>query len=187
MSYHPRVPDIGWDADAFEVFYRQHIEAVRRFVARRVSDPQVAADVTADIFVAAIESASSYRSDRGTPVAWLYGIARHVVAGETRRRMREGRAVRRFSGRRLLDGDAQARIEDRIDAERDARRLYRAMAEMSGKDRALLELVALDGLPVSEAAAVLGLKPAAARVRLHRARQRIQAKIPHADLQEAQS
>ena len=27
---------VGFDADAFEAFYREHVEAVGRFVARRV-------------------------------------------------------------------------------------------------------------------------------------------------------
>src|SRR5206468_1886418 len=39
-----------------------------------------AADLTADVFVAVIESAGSYRRSRGEPVAWLFGIARNVVA-----------------------------------------------------------------------------------------------------------
>ena len=40
-------------------------------------------------------------------------------------------------------------------------------------DRALIELVALDGLSVADAAQVLGVKPGTARVRLHRARRQI--------------
>src|SRR5580704_2154869 len=48
---------IGCDPELFEAFYREHVEAVQRFVARRVGDRELAADLTADIFVAAIESA----------------------------------------------------------------------------------------------------------------------------------
>jgi DNA-directed RNA polymerase specialized sigma24 family protein len=71
---------ISHDPGAFEAFYRAHVEAVQRFVARRIDDP--------------------------------------YLAGE----------------------------------------------------RAVLELVALDELSVTQAAAVLGLRPVTARVRLHRAR-----------------
>jgi RNA polymerase sigma-70 factor (ECF subfamily) len=49
---------IDRDPDAFEAFYRAHIELVRRFVARRVSDPHLAADLTADVFLAAIDAAA---------------------------------------------------------------------------------------------------------------------------------
>jgi DNA-directed RNA polymerase specialized sigma24 family protein len=85
--------EITSDPDALERFYRQHVEAVQRFVARRVDDPYLAADLTADVFVAAIESAGSYRRSRGEPVAWLYGIARNVVAGDRRRKAKELRTA----------------------------------------------------------------------------------------------
>jgi RNA polymerase sigma factor (sigma-70 family) len=117
------------------------------------------------------------------------GIARNVVAGELRRRQRELHAVRRISGRRLLDDDSAARIVERIDAERETRRLYAALDRLSGRDRALMELVAVDGLPVNEAAAVLGVKPATARVRLHRSRrlvhEHLSRPVPAARTEEA--
>ena len=53
MASHPP-PDVGsiaTDPDAFEVFYREHLETVQRFVARRVADPQLAADLTAEVFL----------------------------------------------------------------------------------------------------------------------------------------
>jgi RNA polymerase sigma factor (sigma-70 family) len=150
---------------------------VRRFVARRVADPHIAADLTAEIFLAAVDSASSYRPDRGVPAAWLIGVAHHVVATEFRRQSRDRAVVSRISGRRLLDADSLARIEERIDAERQARKLYEALASLPHRDRALMELVALDGLSITEAAAVLGVKPGTARVRLHRSRARLHAQL----------
>jgi RNA polymerase sigma factor (sigma-70 family) len=173
----PHVGSIATDPDAFEVFYREHLEAVQRFVARRVAHPYLAADLTADVFLAAVDSAASYRPDRGTPGSWLFGIARHVLATEFRRQSRDRDALRRISGRRVLDADSIARIEERIDAERGARNLYHALASLPRRDRALMELVAVDGLSVAEAAAVLGVKPGTARVRLHRSRKRVQAQL----------
>lgn len=161
---------IGTDPDAFEQFYRANVRAVERFVARRVSNPHAAADLTADIFVAAIESAAHYDASRGTPVGWLYGIARNVVAQWQRSSARERRAAARVSGRALLDEDSLRRVEERLDAELGARQLYVGMARLSDGERAVLELVALDGLTVADAAKVLGVQPVTARVRLHRAR-----------------
>ena len=172
------VGSIAADADAFEAFYREHLETVRRFVARRVSDPHLAADLTAEIFLAAVDSAASYRPDRGVPAAWLIGVSRHVIANEFRRQSRDRAVASRISGRRLLDTDSLVRIEERIDAERQARQLYEALASLPDRDRALMELVALDGLSITEAAAVLGVKPGTARVRLHRSRARIQTQFP---------
>ena len=166
---------IGHEPDAFEAFYRDHVDDVQRFVARRVDDPHLAADLTADVFLAAIDGAHTYLPTRGPVIAWLYGVGRNTIAAEVRRRSRELHAVRRISGHRLLDPASLARIEERIDAERESRRLYRALAELSDDDRTLLELVALDGLSVADAARSLGVKPATARVRLHRSRARLTA------------
>jgi RNA polymerase sigma-70 factor (ECF subfamily) len=169
---------IGTDPDALEAFYREHVEAVQRFVARRVSDPHLAADLTADVFLAAIDSAAGYRSDLGPPRAWLFGVARNVLAMHVRRGIREARAVGRLHGRRLLDPDSVQRIVERIDAERDARELLAALDDLEDGQRAVVELVAVDGLTPAEAAAVLGVTPVAVRVRLHRARRRLVAFRP---------
>ncbi len=168
---------IAREPDALEAFYRDHVEVVQRFVARRVSDPHLAADLTADVFLAAVDSAATYDGSRGPVVAWLYGVGRNAIAADARRRARELHAVRRVEGRRLVDGAALARIEERLDAERESRRLHRAIAELPEDDRALLELVSLDGLSIADAARVLGVKPATARVRLHRSRARVTARL----------
>ncbi|WUH97912.1 sigma-70 family RNA polymerase sigma factor [Spirillospora sp. NBC_00431] len=165
---------IGHDSDAFEEFYRRHIETVGRFVARRVSDPHTAADLTADIFLAVIDSAHTFNPSAGTEVGWLYGVARNVLAGERRRAARERRAAAGWvAGHRLLDTDDIARLEERIDAEGAARRAYEALAALPKGTRAVLELIVVDGLTVTEAAAALGIRPVTARVRLHRARKLI--------------
>lgn len=165
------------DADAFERFYRRHVEDVQRFVARRVDDPYLAADLTADVFVAAIESAPSYRRGRGSPAAWLFGIARNVVSGEYRRHANERRLASRVRGRDLVDEDDLAGLHERIDAEASARALYRELAHLPAGERAVLELVVLDGLTVGEAARALNVRPVAARVRLHRARRALRERL----------
>ncbi len=100
------------------------------------------------------------------------------MAAEFRRQVRQQRLQRRISGRRLLDADSLSRIEERIDAERKTRSLYAALSVLNERDRALIELVAVDGLSVTEAAAVLGVKPGTARVRLHRSRRLVQSQLP---------
>ncbi|WP_405088524.1 RNA polymerase sigma factor [Microbispora sp. NBC_01389] len=166
--------DFARDPDAFETFYRRHVDAVTRFLARRAADPHLVADLTAEVFLAVLDSAHTYRPDRGSEIAWLYGVARNTVLAQRRRTARELRATSRIAGRRLLDADDIARLEERVDAESPARLALEAMADLPDGDRALLELVAVDGLSPAEAAAALGIGPGAARVRLHRARRRIQ-------------
>jgi RNA polymerase sigma factor (sigma-70 family) len=164
------LPKIAHEPEAFDAFYREHIEAVQRFVARRVGDPHSAADLTAETFLTAIHAAPTYRASRGEPRAWLFGIALNVVYAEHRRAGRERRANARIEGRRLLDADDVARIQERIDAERQSRLLYAALEGLPEGEREVFELHALDDLSPREAAAVLGIHPVTARVRLHRAR-----------------
>lgn len=168
---------IGADPEAFENFYREHVATVQRFVARRVDTAESVADLTADIFLAAIEASHTYRSDRGAPAAWLFGIARNVVATEHRRRGRELGALSRFAARRHLDDESTARIVEQIDAERETRRLYDSIAALPESERALLELIAVDGLTVADAARSLGIRPATARVRLHRTRRTLHTQL----------
>ena len=174
--------EIASDPKAFERFYREHVEAVQRFVARRVHDPYLAADLTADVFVAAIESAGSYRRTRGEPVAWLFGIAHNVVAGDRRRKAKELRLAARVRGRELVDEDDLAALHERIDSESSARELYSELIRLPAGERAVLELVALDGLSAGEAGQALGIGAVAARVRLHRARRRLQSRADPLDL-----
>ncbi|MEV0648074.1 sigma-70 family RNA polymerase sigma factor [Phytomonospora sp. NPDC050363] len=176
MSYSAPVDSttrIGTDPAAFESFYRAHVTAVQRFVARRVAEPFLAGDLVAEVFLAAIGSAKSYRPSRGTPRNWLYGVARNVIGAEMKRQARSLAGASRAFGMRRLDSDDLARAEERIDAEARGRELYRAMDGLPRGERAVLELVALEGLDVAEAAQVLGIRPGTARVRLHRARRRL--------------
>ncbi|WP_424536299.1 RNA polymerase sigma factor [Sphaerisporangium viridialbum] len=170
----PGLAEIADDPDAFEAFYRRHFDEVTRFLARRVGDPHTVADLVAEVFLAVLDSAHTYRPGRGSEVAWLYGVARNTVLAERRRAARELRAGSRIAGRRLLEGDDLARLEDRIDAESPARRALQAMTGLPESERALLELVVVDQLTVSEAAAALGIRQGTARVRLHRARRSLQ-------------
>jgi RNA polymerase sigma-70 factor (ECF subfamily) len=176
-SIEREVRGIASDPESLEAFYRRHAQAVRDFVARRVDDPHLAADLIAEVFLAAIESANTYRSGRGDPRQWLFGVARNVMAAERRRTARQLRTVRRISGRALVDPEDVADLLERIDAESRARHLYEAMSLLSEEDRGLLELVALDGFQVIDAARLLGISQGAARVRLHRARRMLRDQL----------
>jgi RNA polymerase sigma factor (sigma-70 family) len=168
------IRSIGTDPAAFTEFYRAHVGEVTRFVARRVADPQLAADLTAEVFLAVIEAAARYRGSVGGPRTWLYGIARNVIAAEFRRSERERRAESLIAGRRLLDADDVDNLVAKIDAFRQVRDLHQQLRALPDGERAVIELVAVDGLTVTEAAAALGIRPVTARVRLHRARRALQ-------------
>ena len=156
--------------EQLEAFYREHLPFVRRYVARRLDDPYEVADVTADVFLRVVRSAATYQARLGPPRAWLTGIARHAIAEHRTSAVRHDVAARRFAGRRWVDEDSADRIVQRVAAEADARALLDLIAELPDPLRSVVELVAVDGLAVVEAAAVLRISAGAARVRYHRAR-----------------
>jgi RNA polymerase sigma-70 factor (ECF subfamily) len=125
------------DADAFTRFYRLHAAGVLGFVARRLKDPELAADVCAETFSALLVDIDRYDPRAGTATAWLYGIARHKLLDAQRRGRAEDRARRMLAIPRLeLTDEAIERVED--------------LAELS---TARLDL-ALDELPASQREAV---------------------------------
>lgn len=168
---------IATDPEIFAAFYRENVEGIQGFVARRVGDSERAADLTAEIFLAAIGAARRYQPARGAPKAWLYGIARKIVATDRRRVGRERARTEQLRASALLDDDDVARIEARIEAAAKLRHLYEAMDRLAEPERAVLELVALDELSLTEAAAAAGVRPVTARVRLHRARRKLRAEL----------
>src|SRR5579875_784534 len=58
------------DASAFAVFYDRYERAVVGYLARRVRDPEVVADLTAEVFAAALQAASRYRPSEPTAAGW---------------------------------------------------------------------------------------------------------------------
>jgi RNA polymerase sigma-70 factor (ECF subfamily) len=155
---------------------------VEGFIARRVPDAHSVADLTADVFLAAINAATRFDHAKGSASAWLVGIAYRVVAQEQRRLARRWRAHSRAAGRRVLEPDAIGDLEALIDRQRAARQMRAGLDGLSSRDRALLELTAVDGLTTADAAQALGLHPTTARVRLHRVKQRLRAEFAEAAL-----
>jgi len=145
------------------------------YFARRTSDPQTAADLTSDTFVAAITSFATFDRARGTARGWVLGIARRVFAQHCEAVTRGRDVVARIRGRRVLDGDEIAELVARIDAERAGRELIAAMASLSATDREVIELVDLVGMTPKDAAEVLGMSSGAVRLRLFRARGKVRA------------
>jgi RNA polymerase sigma factor (sigma-70 family) len=172
-----RVRHIGCDREALEDFYRTHYTDVVRYFARRLRDPHDVADLVADTFIAAMESAERYDARRGRPLAWLLGIGHNTLRRFHRQRAADRQAATRFAGRRLLDVEDIAVLEEQIAAEQRARPVHALLGELSETDRELVQLVDVMGLTPHEAANAMGLLPGLARVRLFRARARLRTAL----------
>ena len=163
--------------EALQAFYLRHVGGVTRFLARRGTTPEDLADAVAQTFVEVIGSASRYDRARGNPTAWLFGIAAHTASAQWREQRRSAGIVAAVAGRRLLDEDDYARLETRIDASRLQQPLADALGSLAPAERELVELVDIDGLAPGDAGRALGIKPAAARMRLTRGRRRLRAAL----------
>jgi RNA polymerase sigma-70 factor (ECF subfamily) len=128
----------GGDRAAFEIFYTRHLPGVVALCRRMTGSRETAADLTAEVFAALVQSLPRYRARRGPAAAWLYGIARNKGRESLRRGRVEDRARRRLRLERIeLDDDDLARVDELTAA----------------GDRAL---VAVAGLPADQRDAVLG-------------------------------
>jgi len=157
----------------FERIYRDNVDVVTAFFARRATEPQTVADLTADTFVAAITSLATFDPRKGTARGWVLGIARRVFAAHCESLSRHQDRVSRLAGRRDLEVDQIEELEARIDAERSSRQLLQALADLPETDRVAVELVDVAGLKPGEAAAALGIAAGTLRMRLMRARARL--------------
>lgn len=83
--------------EAFGEFYARHEAAVLGFMLRRTGEPELAADLTAEAFAAALVAVRRYRPGPAPAAAWLYGIARNVLLRSAKRRRVEDRARRRLA------------------------------------------------------------------------------------------
>ena len=157
----------------FEAVYRANVAGVTAFFARRCVEPQAVADLASETFLEAISSMRSFDSKRGTARAWLFGIARHVYARHCERTANGHAAVAGLAGRRELGEDEIEELATRIDDQRAGRELLERLRALPELERTAVELVELAGLAPREAARALEVSPAALRVRLFRARNRL--------------
>src|SRR6202166_4205139 len=78
------------DDDAFLEFYRRHQGGLFRYAVHMSGSPQFAADVVQETFLTLIRHTGNYDEAKGTPAAFLFGIARNHLR---KLHEREGRYV----------------------------------------------------------------------------------------------
>jgi RNA polymerase sigma factor (sigma-70 family) len=149
-----------------------NVASVTAYFARRSCDPQTVADLTADTFVQAITSFATFDPRKGTPRAWVFGIARRIYAAHCEAHSQQRSKVERLAGRRELTPDEVGDLIDRIDAERAGRALVTGLTTLPAADRAVVELVDLAGLQAKEAARALGIAARRRRNSIGRSRVR---------------
>ncbi|MFM6980866.1 MAG: RNA polymerase sigma factor [Micrococcales bacterium] len=157
--------------DEFVLAWRDHLSAISKFLSRRVDQSEVE-DLAADVFEIAWRKKEQPQT--GFELAWLYKIAGFVVANHRRKTFSRNGVVIALGLEQLVN--ASYAVNPELVAIRDLS-LAEALKSLGEKDRALLTLTALDGLPVAQAASLLGLTANAASIRLNRARKLLAEKL----------
>jgi RNA polymerase sigma factor (sigma-70 family) len=146
----------------FEQIYEENREAVQAFVRRRAPE-SVVDDVVSETFLVCWRKLDRV-PDESLP--WLYAVARKTLANQRRKLARH-----QATGLAPAASTAAAPepVGDGI--------LAAAFATLSERDREVLRLIAWEGLPLSQAAVVLGCSGVACRVRYHRAKTRLARRL----------
>jgi RNA polymerase sigma factor (sigma-70 family) len=84
------------DESAFATFYARYERPVTAFFVRAVGRGDLAIDLTAETFAAALGAVGRFDANLGTGSAWLFGIARHLLARSRERGRVEDQARRRL-------------------------------------------------------------------------------------------
>ncbi|MEX2193670.1 MAG: sigma-70 family RNA polymerase sigma factor [Thermoleophilaceae bacterium] len=156
------IPTIAQPAETFEALYRRAFPRVYAYVASLLRDRAAAEDVTSLAFERAYRRRRGYKRSRGTPEAWLFGIARNAALDELRRRRR----------RASLDADVADVWSHTPDehAELALRRsvVRAALGRLDARERELVALKYAGGLTNAEIARVVGISESNAGTKLHR-------------------
>ena len=151
------------DPEAFSFFYDQYVKQIYRFIILKVSDNQVAEDLTQDVFLKTWQhlvdqkNVSHFR-------AFVYRVARNVVIDYYRQTKRQTLPLEQVSDENLAI-EGLAKLETSLDAENLLKYLHKLKAEY----QEILMLRYVEDLTFEEIAEVLQKDKNNVRVILHRA------------------
>ena len=169
------------NAAAFEALYRSHQAGIFTFVRNLVGERELAADLTQQTFVRAWESLPRMRRI-GAFRGWLHRIAMNLVRDEAK----SGRARLEMAASSLGESDrvleaaadpSGGRPETTVISDELRREVRSAVAELPPDQRAVVVMHHLEGVPVAEIAAALGVRPGTVMSRLARAREAMKERL----------
>ena len=157
------------EPEAFAAFYRRHVTPLLAYFVRRTRDAELAADLTAETFAAALDGAHRFRPDKGPAAAWLYGIARRQLSHTQRRGVVEDRARRRLGMAPLtLTDEAIERVEALAAADATAAILHEGLAALPEEQREAVLARVLDEREYAEIATAARTSESVVRKRVSR-------------------
>lgn len=163
----------GEVAATFARLFDSHAPGLYRYLAARAGT-SMADDLVSETFVLALRRRETFDPLRGSPQAWLFGIASNLLRHHHREQARHLAGVVRLVGQQeLLVPDAG--LDARLDASASVRRLLPDLLRLSDVDRDILLLNAWAGLGPAEIAEALDLPAGTVRSKLSRLRSDLRA------------
>jgi RNA polymerase sigma factor (sigma-70 family) len=160
--------------ERFESLYADTRVGILGYFLRRVDDASDAADLLAEAYLVVWRRIQDVPPDDQARL-WLYGVARRVLSNHRRHEKASsnlaGALKADLHGNREEFGDDGSPFGDVIED---------AIQNLNGHEREIIELSAWEQLTPTEIATVIGMKPGAVRVRLHRARKAVGIKLTEA-------
>lgn len=147
-------------------WYEAYGGSLYSYLRFHLSSPDLAEDLTAEVFLRALKSFPRFDAALGSPRAWLFRIAQNALRDHRRQDRR--RQVVSLAGMRDLEYQAPS-PEERILWEEEVAGLLAGVGELSPGDREVIGLCYGSELTMAEAGEILALSAAATRTRLWRA------------------
>lgn len=153
------------DPQAFGELFDLYFEKLRRYICYQIGDLDMAEELASEVFSKALGSISRFDDRGGTLGAWLYGIARNLVARQ-RESLAKNRPVDFEEVLSITDGNTPEQAFLRNESYGD---LYRAIGVLSDDHRDVVFFRFIEGHDVKTVAELMDKKPAAVRLLQHRA------------------
>lgn len=160
----------------FEALYDRVAERLLIYLARRVRDPDAAAELWAECWAAAFESWARCRaSGPAEAEAWMFGVARNQLAAYYRTGAIQRRALEKLRwAAPSLGADEREWIDRTVDVEVFSPALEEALADLPQKRRRAVQLRVVEDLPYDAIATRLDCSERAARAHVSRGLRRLE-------------
>jgi RNA polymerase sigma-70 factor, ECF subfamily len=158
------------DAGAFESLVRETTPSVRTVVRQYVRGAEDINDLVQEVYLRALQRLDTLE-DSERFRSWLYAIARNAGLDHVRRAKR--RPVSAVEDEPVELRDVDPGPEELAEVRELAARVRGGAARLNPRDSTLLAMVTQLGFTPTDVAGALGMSHTAAKVAVHRARQRL--------------
>lgn len=155
--------DARRDPEAFGEFYGRNFKEIIGFFWKRTRDRDVASDLAAETFAAALVGVERYNPNRGEPRQWLYGIASNQLKKFWRLRRISANTRRSLAIQTPPTATTGWEEIEAADARLDGERLAAALARVPTRCREAVRLRIVEQYDYSAIAEELNCTPRAAR------------------------